>query len=159
MTLQNRRWCEARRAGRQTSAQSGTRISCHAALDEATYAAFFEESRMRFTETTKPDRKSGGSRGTCGAPRLPHKGLRSEPVFPQNRPRDNKSVGPLTAIFLTASGAFPYRRIVIPPVPRLRSWNRSVAQWRDLLFLLRFSQALPGSGFSTGRTLLLQGWS
>ena len=41
-----------------------------------TYAAFFEESRMRFTETTKPDRKSGGSRGTCCAPRLPHKGLR-----------------------------------------------------------------------------------
>jgi hypothetical protein len=30
---------------------------------------------MRFTETTKPDRKSGGSRGTCGAPRLPHEGL------------------------------------------------------------------------------------
>ena len=67
MTLQNRRWCEARRAGRQTSAQPGTRISCHAALDEATYAAFFKESRMRFTEIAKSDRKSGGSRGTCSS--------------------------------------------------------------------------------------------
>jgi hypothetical protein len=25
---------------------------------------------MRFTEATKPDRKSGGSRGTCSAPFL-----------------------------------------------------------------------------------------
>src|SRR5271154_6732785 len=35
-----------------------------------TYASFFEESRMRFTQATKPDRKSGGSRGTCNAPFL-----------------------------------------------------------------------------------------
>jgi len=64
MTLQNRRWCEARRAGRQTSAQSGTRISCHAALDEATYAAFFKESRMKFAKATKFHRKSGEGLGT-----------------------------------------------------------------------------------------------
>jgi hypothetical protein len=30
---------------------------------------------MRFIDATKLDRKSGGSRGICGAPRLPHKGL------------------------------------------------------------------------------------
>jgi hypothetical protein len=33
--------------------------------ETTTYAAFFEESRTTFTETTKSDRKSGGSRGTC----------------------------------------------------------------------------------------------
>ena len=32
---------------------------------------------MKSTDATEPDRKSGGSRGTCSAPRLPHKGLRS----------------------------------------------------------------------------------
>jgi hypothetical protein len=32
-----------------------------------TSAASFEESRMRFTESTKPDRKPGGRRGICGA--------------------------------------------------------------------------------------------
>ena len=45
---------------------SELRISYYAALTTTTYAAFFEESRMKFTETTKPDRKSGGSRGICG---------------------------------------------------------------------------------------------
>ena len=59
MTVQDRLLCEARRAGRQTSAQPGTRISCHAALDEATYAAFFKESRMKFATATKFHRKSG----------------------------------------------------------------------------------------------------
>jgi hypothetical protein len=34
----------------------------------ATYAAFFEESRTRLDDATEPDRKSGGSRGTCCAP-------------------------------------------------------------------------------------------
>jgi hypothetical protein len=48
----------------QTSAQSGTRISCHAALDEATYAAFFKESRMKFAKATKFHRKSGEGLGT-----------------------------------------------------------------------------------------------
>src|ERR1700734_197076 len=43
----------------------------------ATYAAFFKESRMKFTDETKPDRKSGGRRGTCSAPQLPRKGFRS----------------------------------------------------------------------------------
>jgi hypothetical protein len=31
-----------------------------------TYVAFIEESRMKFANATKPDRKSGGSGGTCG---------------------------------------------------------------------------------------------
>jgi hypothetical protein len=30
-----------------------------------TYAAFIEESRMKFADPTKPDRKSGGSGGIC----------------------------------------------------------------------------------------------
>jgi hypothetical protein len=42
----------------------------------ATYAAFFKESRMKFTDATKPDRKSGGSRGTCCAPWRQTKALR-----------------------------------------------------------------------------------
>jgi hypothetical protein len=36
-----------------------TRISCHAALDMATCAAFVKESRMRITNATKLHRKSG----------------------------------------------------------------------------------------------------
>jgi hypothetical protein len=47
---------------------SELRISYYAALITATYAAFFEESRMRFTEIETSDRKSGGSRGTCDSP-------------------------------------------------------------------------------------------
>jgi hypothetical protein len=38
-----------------------TRISCLAALDTTTYAAFVKESRMKFTNATKLNRKSGGS--------------------------------------------------------------------------------------------------
>jgi hypothetical protein len=49
----------------------------------ATYAAFFKESHMSFTETTKSHRKSGGSRRTCGAP-SPHAnaGCPHSPGFP-----------------------------------------------------------------------------
>jgi len=47
---------------------SELRISYYAALITTTYAAFGKESRMKSTETTKPVRKSGGSRGTCCAP-------------------------------------------------------------------------------------------
>ena len=36
-----------------------TRISCRAALDMATCAAFFKESRMKIANTTKLNRKSG----------------------------------------------------------------------------------------------------
>jgi hypothetical protein len=36
-----------------------TRISCHAALDMTTRAAFFKESRMKFANATKLNRKSG----------------------------------------------------------------------------------------------------
>jgi hypothetical protein len=38
-----------------------TRISCHAALDMTTCAAFFKESRMKFANATKLNRKSGGA--------------------------------------------------------------------------------------------------
>src|SRR5271154_1953427 len=47
------------------AANSGFPTTLHSST--ATYAAFFKESRMRFTETTKPDRKSGGRRGTCSS--------------------------------------------------------------------------------------------
>jgi hypothetical protein len=36
-----------------------TRISCHAVLDMAACAAFRKESRMKFANATKLDRKSG----------------------------------------------------------------------------------------------------
>jgi hypothetical protein len=36
-----------------------TRISCHAAQDTATYAAFIKESRMEFASATNLHRKSG----------------------------------------------------------------------------------------------------
>jgi hypothetical protein len=36
-----------------------TRISCHAALDMATCAAFIKESRMKINSATKLNRKSG----------------------------------------------------------------------------------------------------
>jgi hypothetical protein len=36
-----------------------TRISCFAAPDRTTCAAFIEESRMKFAGATNPDRKSG----------------------------------------------------------------------------------------------------
>src|ERR1700744_3786584 len=52
-----------------------TRISYFTALPAATYAALRKESRMKSTEATVLDRKSWGSRGICGAPRLPHKSL------------------------------------------------------------------------------------
>src|SRR6202040_3745185 len=38
-----------------------TRISCHAALDMATCAAFVKESRMKIANATKLTRKPGGS--------------------------------------------------------------------------------------------------
>src|ERR1700734_1359380 len=55
--------------------------------------------------------------------------------------RDDDSVGPLALIHLTAFRPFPCNRIVIPPCPGL-PWNRSEAQWRDLLFLFLFSRGL-----------------
>jgi hypothetical protein len=44
-----------------------TRISCHAALDTATCAAFVKESRMKIVNATKLKRKSGERSGEiCG---------------------------------------------------------------------------------------------
>ena len=50
-------------ADRQTSAQPGTRISCHAAPDKATCAPFRKERSMKFAEATRFQRKSGGRAG------------------------------------------------------------------------------------------------
>ena len=48
---------------------SRTRISCHAALDEAASAPFRKERRMKFAKATKFHRKSGGGavRNSCPA--------------------------------------------------------------------------------------------
>jgi hypothetical protein len=43
------------------------RISYYAAPPTTTYAAFVAESRMKFAEPTKLDRKSGGSGGICSS--------------------------------------------------------------------------------------------
>jgi hypothetical protein len=43
------------------------RISYYAAPPTTTYAAFLEESRMKFADPTKLDRKSGGSGGICSS--------------------------------------------------------------------------------------------
>jgi hypothetical protein len=48
--------------------------------------------------------------------------------------RDDNSVGPLTAIRLTAFGAISVQQNCHP--------DRSAAQWRDLRFLFRFSRRL-----------------
>jgi hypothetical protein len=50
--------------------------SCHVALDSAACAPFREERRMKCINATNLNRNPGErSRGICGAPRLPHKGL------------------------------------------------------------------------------------
>jgi hypothetical protein len=43
------------------------RISYYAGPPTTTYAAFIEESRMKFADPTKLDRKSGGSGGICSS--------------------------------------------------------------------------------------------
>jgi hypothetical protein len=43
-----------------------TRISCLAALDTTTCAAFIKESRMKFADATELYRKSGGCTGEMG---------------------------------------------------------------------------------------------
>jgi hypothetical protein len=78
-----------------------TRISYYAAPPKTTYAAFIEESRMKFANATKPDRKSGGSGGICGSlnqhlirmevspsplsSRLPRRAVGPNPGFPTTR--------------------------------------------------------------------------
>jgi hypothetical protein len=57
-------WFECRDAGTQTELSSRperTRISYIAAPPKATYAAFRKESRMKFANANKLNRKSGGS--------------------------------------------------------------------------------------------------
>src|SRR6202021_4185161 len=64
----------------KTSAQPGTRISCHAALDEAARAPFSKERRMKFAKATKFHRKSGEGLGE-GSPRLWSAGGAALPTF------------------------------------------------------------------------------
>ncbi len=53
-----------------------TRISCHVAPERAACAPFRKERRMKCINATNLNRNPGErSRGICGAPRLPHKGL------------------------------------------------------------------------------------
>jgi len=58
-------------------ANSGFPTTLHQST--ATYAAFFKESRTRSTDATKPDRKSGGSRGICSS-------LHNQPMATQSPP-------------------------------------------------------------------------
>jgi hypothetical protein len=51
---------------RPTLCHPEPRISYYAAPPMTTHAAFTEESRMKFANATKPDRKSGGSGAICG---------------------------------------------------------------------------------------------
>src|ERR1700721_168773 len=82
---------QARRAGSQTSAQPGTRISCHAALDEAARAPFSKERRMKFAKATKFHRKSGeGLRD--GSPRFWSAGGAALPTFGVPRLRRSDDV-------------------------------------------------------------------
>src|SRR6202167_3373302 len=82
---------QARRAGSQTSAQPGTRISCHAALDEAARAPFSKERRMKFAKATKFHRKSGEGLGD-GSPRLWSAGGAALPTFGLPRLRRSDDV-------------------------------------------------------------------
>ena len=54
------------RKNRDLQNQPRTRISCHAALDEAARAPFSKERRMRFARATKFHRKSGEGAWHCG---------------------------------------------------------------------------------------------
>ena len=108
MTLQNRRGSEARRAGSQTSAQPGTRISCHAALDEAARAPFNKERRMKFAKATKFHRKSGGGLGD-GSPRLWSAGGAALPTFGVPRLRRSDDVAESISQPSRAGLKFGYR--------------------------------------------------
>jgi hypothetical protein len=68
------------RAGRQTSAQSETRISCYAELDEAARALFSKERRMKFAKATTFNRKSGQGLGIDPEDDLPAPACRGSAV-------------------------------------------------------------------------------
>ncbi len=54
------------RENSELQSQPRTRISCHAALDEAARAPFSKERRMKFTKATKFHRKSRGGTAETG---------------------------------------------------------------------------------------------
>ena len=64
----------------KTSAQPGTRISCHAALDEAARAPFGKERRMKFAKATTFNRKSGQGLGIDPEDDLPAPACRGSAV-------------------------------------------------------------------------------
>jgi hypothetical protein len=78
----------------KTSAQPGTRISCHAALVEAARAPFSKERRMKFAKATKFHRKSGKGLGIDPQDNLSAVGaaLNLRPLPPVSRARHGTGV-------------------------------------------------------------------
>src|SRR5277367_3772296 len=104
----NRKSDQARRAGSQTSAQPGTRISCHAALDESARAPFSKERRMKFAKATKFHRKSGEGLGDR-SPRLWSAGGAALPTFGVPRLRRSDDVAESMSQPSRAGLTFGYR--------------------------------------------------
>src|ERR1700679_3496728 len=129
---------QARRAGSQTSAQPGTRISCHAALDEAARAPFSKERRMKFAKATKFHRKSGEGLGD-GSPRLWSAGGAALPTFGVPRLRRSDDVAESMSQPSRAGLKFGYR----PYGPR--SDSRSIFEFPHRL-------VSPGLAFANERS-------
>src|ERR1700690_2554366 len=111
----------------KTSAQPGTRISCHAALDEAAGAPFSKERRMKFAKATKFHRKSGEGLGD-GSPRLWSAGGAALPTFGVPRLRRSDDVAESMSQPSRAGLKFGYR----PYGPR--SDSRSIFEFSHTLF-------------------------
>jgi hypothetical protein len=114
------------------------RISYYAAPPTTTYAAFIEESRMKFADPTKLDRKSGGSGGICGSINQHplSDGSTALPFVIPTEPRISYYAAPPTttyAAFIEESRM----KFADPTKARQEIWGK----WRDL----RFSQ--PASAF------------
>src|ERR1700728_3029475 len=127
---------QARRAGSQASAQPGTRISCHAALDEAARAPFSKERRMKCAKATKFHRKSGEGLGD-GSPRLWSAGGAALPTFGVPRLRRSDDVAESMSQPSRAGLNFGYR----PYGPRI-----------DLRTIFEFPHRLGGLGINTRRS-------
>jgi hypothetical protein len=113
---------------RAVGANSGFPTTLHQST--ATYAAFLKESRRRFTDATKPDRKSGGSRGTCSS--LHQQPMLSQPPrTPPPRDDNARSQANLSSReFVTFSifRVFCIQRDVFQSPPETRHPERSASQ-------------------------------
>jgi hypothetical protein len=92
----------------KTSAQPGTRISCHAAPDEAARAPFSKGRRMKLAKVSKFHRKSGEGLGD-GSPRLWSAGGAALPTFRVPRLRRSDDVAESMSQPSRAELKFGYR--------------------------------------------------